>query len=127
MKTFLVAFVLTIGYSLTCFAQLPSGIFADNRFQKFKIGKPGIAYITDSLTKGKLDIPFNTKNRLLNDPKEKEMKIDKLAENNLMVQGGMPILKPEGSFPMPVYLPDSTINFTMRIKEYKGIPPVDFK
>jgi hypothetical protein len=31
----------------------------------------------------------------------------------------MPIQKPVGNYPMPIYVPDSTINYTLRIKDFK--------
>lgn len=121
MRTVLLVFVMITGYSLVSFAQLQLPVHLNDGVMKVKSGQPGLFFFKDSLNKGKLDVPFNTSNRLLNDSKEKEMKICKPAENYLMVQGGMPILKSQGSFPMPIYKPDSTVNFTIRIKEYKMI------
>lgn len=127
MRTILLTAVLIMGYALTVFAQQPSMFFPENRFMKFKIGKPGIAFFKDSLNNGKLNVPFSTKNLHFYNPKDKELRIGRLADGNMMVQGGMPIFKPEGSFPMPVYKPDSTIRFTMQIKEYKSTQPIEFR
>lgn len=127
MRTIFLTFVLIIGYTLTVFAQQPSSFFPENRNMKFKIGKPATLSFTDSLNRGKLNVPFSTKNLQFYNPKEKEVRIGRPADGNLMVQGGMPILKPEGYFPMPIYKPDSTIRFTMQIKKYQRIAPIDFK
>ena len=90
--------------------------------RKFKPGKHGSLSINNPLNKEKLDVPFNTRTPLW---KDKEVKKGAAAGKNLMAQKGMPIIKPQGSFPMPVYKPDSTIRFTMQIKEYKRISPND--
>lgn len=124
MRTFLLTAVLLMGYILTAGAQTDSTILTDPRSMKFK---PGPFFLNNPMNKGKLDVPFNTRNRLLTYSKGKAIQIGKPAQDKLMVQGGMPIFKPEGSFPMPIYKPDSTIHFTMRIKEYKRMATVDFK
>lgn len=118
--------VCIIACSTALFSQNSQPVQRDT-LMNYKQGKSGTLSLINPLNKGKLDVPFNTNNRLSHDPKNKQLKIGKPAMDNLVVQGGMPIIKPEGSFPMPVYKPDSTIHFTMRIKEYKGNPPIDFK
>lgn len=126
MKALFLITVCIIAFSAALFSQ-PSHPMQRDTLMKFKQGKPGPLSLINPFNKGKLNVPFSTNNRLFNDPKDKEMKIGKPAPDNLMVQGGIPIIKPEGSFPMPIYKPDSTIYFTMPIKEYKRIPPIDFK
>jgi hypothetical protein len=116
-----------MGYILTVFAQAPSSLVPDARFKKFKIGQPDNFLLKDSLNKGKLNVPFSTKNLPFYNAKDKELRIGRPADENLMVDKGMPIFKPEGFFPMPVYKPDTTIRFTLQIKEYKSIPPIDFR
>jgi hypothetical protein len=113
-----------IAFTLCAFAQ--SGYqLQDKASLKFKKSIPGLSFFKDSLNKEKLNVPFSTHN--LKNAKDKTFKMGKPEDQKLMVQGGMPILKPESSFPMPVYKPDSTIQFFMQIKEYKRIPPIDFK
>lgn len=127
MRTALLTFVLITGYILTVFAQAPSSLLPDDSFRKFKIGQHGNALFKDSLNKGKLNVPFSTKNLHFYNPKDKELRIGRPADENLMVDKGMPIFKPEGSFPMPVYKPDSTIRFTLQIKKYKSTQPIEFR
>lgn len=127
MKTILLAAILIIGYTMTVFAQPQSFADPDSGTRKLKLGKPGIAGINDLLTKGKLDVPFSTNNLHFQDSKDKEVKMGKAAEGNYMAQGGMPVYKPRGSFSMPVVKPDSSIHFFMQIKEYKKLPPTDFR
>lgn len=127
MKTILLAAVLIIGYTMTVYAQSPAFADPDSGTGKLKLGKPGISALNDSLTKGKLDVPFSTNNLYFQDPKDKEVKMGMPAAGNYRTQGGMPVYKPRGSFSMPVVKPDSSIHFFMKIKEYKKLAPTDFR
>ncbi|WP_291782046.1 hypothetical protein [Cecembia sp.] len=42
-----------------------------------------------------------------------------LVDSNLPNIYRMPILTAQGNHPMPIYQPDSTINYTLRIKDFK--------
>lgn len=123
MRTLFLIVICIIACSATLFSQTSQPLQRDT-LMKYKQGESGTLSLINPLNKGKLDVPFSTNNRLPNGPKDKQMKIGKPAQDNLVVQGGMPIIKPQSSFPMPVYKPDSTIRFTMQIKR---IPPVYFK
>ena len=123
MKTILLTTLLIICYTLAVFAQSPSPVHAHIGFLKSKKVTPGTYSLSDSLnTNGKLNVPFSTRNFIFHDLKDKEVKIGQLATGNDKVQTGMPVWKPKGSFPMPVYRPDTTIRFTLLIKEYKKLP-----
>jgi len=41
------------------------------------------------------------------------------TEEAHVFKSGMPTLIPEGSFPMKVYEPDSTVNYSMRVKKFE--------
>ncbi|MGE5427386.1 MAG: hypothetical protein ACM3O8_05780 [Methylococcaceae bacterium] len=121
MRTLFLIIAWIIACNMAAFSQSSHPVQWDTSM-KFKIDKPGIFPFINPLNKGKLEVPFNTQTPLFNVSKGKEMKKGRPAEDHFMVQGGMPILKPKGSFPMPVYQPDSTIRFTLQIKEYKRLP-----
>lgn len=44
--------------------------------------------------------------------------MDNPAEGKLSADFKMPVYRPEGEFPILVYVPDENINYTIRIKEY---------
>lgn len=127
MRILLLTTVLIIGFVLAVSAQSQSSAGQDTGSRKFKIGRPGISSLRDSLNNRKLNVPFSTKNLYFQDPKDKEMKLGKPTEGKYLAQRGMPIYKPQGSYSMPVYKPDSTIKFFMQIKKVKKLPLNDFK
>lgn len=96
--------------STAAFLFLTVGLYAQNPFSlKIDTAKTGL-------------LGFNKQNRLpltLNDPIEyPDLKFQGLAENNVdkaPYRWSMPVHEPKGNHPMPVHVPDSTINYSMII------------
>lgn len=123
MKKILLMTVLVIGYYLPTFSQLKSKLQFDTRLKNFSFN--------DTNTFGHID--FNDFNGLLNGHKDERDFLfpNKLAYKNLhfgqnssgivktpQPLANMPCIKPNGLFPMPIYKPDSSINYTLLIKKY---------
>lgn len=115
--------VLLIGYYLPVFSQTNSHLQIDTATVKFGF-----------LNSTKIPGHFNAIDykQLLNNPEhlkylpgkkfaDKEVHFGKLSNSKIKVPhmfDNMPCHYPQGSFPMLVYKPDSTVNYTMLIKKY---------
>ena len=124
MKTFLLLAVLIIGYHLQTFSQPKSQHQIDSIVVKFGFNNsPKTLRRADSI---------DFKQFLNNHPIHKYQLDPKLADKdvrfgqlyNAKIQtphacDNMPIIHPHGYFPMPVYKPDSTVNYTLLIKKIR--------
>jgi hypothetical protein len=127
MKKFLLLVFLISGYHLKTSSQPKSQLQIDSTVVKFGFNNsPKTLRHADS-------IDFK---RFLNNPPIHNYQLDpKLADKD--VQFGhlsnakirtpyscdnMPIIHPQGYFPMPVYKPDSTVNYTLLIKKIAKNP-----
>ena len=123
MRKLLLLTVLIIGYYLPAFSQSNSQFQIDTTTVKF--GIPNNTKIS-----GHFDtIDFK---QFLNNTERHIYKLDlKLAGKDVhfgQLSNGkisaphsfdnMPCLYPQGSFPMPVYKPDSTVKYSLLIKKY---------
>ncbi len=115
---------LIVGYYFQTFSQSNSLLQSDATTVKF-------AFLNS--TKTHLHIDTLDINQLLMNPEyHKYLLIPKLANKDIrfaQLSNGkikstssldnMPCLYPQGSFPMPIYRPDSTIRYTLQIKKHK--------
>lgn len=123
MRKILLFTVLIIGYYLPAFSQSGSQLYFDTTCVKFGI-------FNGAKTLGHSDtIDFK---QLLNNHEQHNYKLSpKLADKDVRFGrlskviikapdnfDNMTCLYPQGSFPMPVYKPDSTVRYTMLIKKY---------
>ena len=123
MRKILLLAVLIIGYCLPTFSQSNSQLQIDTTAVKF-------GFYNSTKTPGHFDtIDFK---QLLNNPEHHKYLLDpKLADKDVhfgqlsngkikapQSSDNMPCLYPQGSFPMPIYKPDSTVRYTMLIKKY---------
>ena len=130
MKKIILLTVLVIGYCLPTFSQLNSR-FQTNRLPRITTSpnfslknRTGTLRLGDSTElKAFMNDPEKYKNSL--DPKYKYEFLHKgqnligIIKTPLPVDD-MPCIKPKGNFPMPVYQPDSTVNYTLKIKYFKS-------
>ncbi|MCX6221934.1 MAG: hypothetical protein NTZ69_13220 [Bacteroidia bacterium] len=124
MRKIILLTVLIIGYCLPTFSQSNSQLQFDTTTVKF-------GFFNGSKTLGHLDtIDFK---QLLNNPEHHKYLLDpKLADKDVhfgQLSNGrikashsldnMPCLYPQGSFPMPICKPDSTVRYSLLIRKYK--------
>lgn len=104
----------------------PIAAMAQSHFQiqheplrQFKKITPHSFILNDSINvKGKLNVPFDSKKLPNPEFKDKEFSLGQQAKGKLRNPATMPVLKPQGRYYMPVYKPDTTIQFTLLIKDY---------
>ena len=127
MKKFLLLVFLIIGYHLPTFSQSKSQLQIDSTVVKFGFNNsPKTLRHADSIDfKRFLNIPPIHKYQL--DPKlaDKDVHFGQLYNAKIQTShscDNMPIIHPHGYFPMPVYKPDSTINYTLLIKKIAKNP-----
>jgi hypothetical protein len=122
MRKFLLLAVLIIGYHLPTFSQTINQIQSDISSVKF-----GFNNSTKTL---RHDDSIDFKQFLNNPPIHKYQLDPKLADkdvrfgqlSNAKIQAphacdNMPIIHPQGSFPLKIYKPDSTVKYTLLIKK----------
>lgn len=68
--------------------------------------------------KAKLRVPFDTKNLSCPGVKNKLFTLSQQKEEKLKDLATMPVLKPKDRYYMPVFKPDTTVQFSLLIKEY---------
>jgi hypothetical protein len=124
MKKILLLTILILGYYLTAFSQSKDQLKIDTTLVKF--GFPNstttFGHINTIDYKQFLDNPEHHK--FLPDTKlaGREVYFGHLSNSRINAPhsfDNMPCLYPQGSFTMPVYRPDSAVNYTLLIKKYK--------
>jgi hypothetical protein len=124
MRKLLLLTGLIVGYYLQTFSQSNSLLQSEATTVKF-------AFLNS--TKTHLHIDTLDINQILMNPEyHKYLLIPKLANKDIrfgQLSNGkiistssldnMPCLYPQGSFPMPIYKPDSTVRYTLLIKTHK--------
>lgn len=124
MRKILLLTVLIIGYYLPTFSQSNSLLQIDTTSVKF-------GFFNNTKTLGHFD-PIDFK-QLLNNPEhhkyllnpkftDKDVHFGQLSNGKIKAPqsfDNMPCLYPQGSFPMPIYKPDSTVRYTLLIKKHK--------
>lgn len=130
MKKMLSLIVLITGVYLSSFSQVRNSLqtepfksFSSNRnMERFRLG--------DTNLRGHLNNPFNNKNSLFPEFSVKKRSFDQNPKGSSNSSGSFdnkPCIKSYEYFPMPVYKPDSTIRFSLRIKKYEKGGMVQFK
>jgi len=123
MRKILLLTGLIVGYYLQTFSQSNSQLQSDATTVKF-------AFL--NRTKTHLHIDTLDVNQLLKNPEHNKYLLDpKLAIKDVhfgqlsngkikapQSSDNMPCLYPQGSFPMPIYKPDSTVKYSLLIKKY---------
>ncbi|MCR9013572.1 hypothetical protein [Aquiflexum gelatinilyticum] len=61
---------------------------------------------------------LNQKKILLPNGELQITEIPGLNLNDILPMNNMPVFVPKGNYPMQVYVPDSTVNYTLKIKKY---------
>lgn len=124
MRKMLLFTVLIIGYYLPAFSQSNNQLKIDTTAVKFGFfnGKRTLGHIDTIDFKQLLNNPGHQKYLL--DPKlaDKDVHFGRLSNGKIKVPpslDNMPCLYPQGSFPMPIYKPDSTVRYSLLIKKYK--------
>jgi len=123
MKKALVLAIVIIGYQLPTFSQSNSQLQLDTA--RVKIG-----YNNNTKIFGHLDtldykqfLNQSEPHTYLLKPKmaDKNVHIGQLSKGKIITPhaiDNMPCLDPQGSFPMKIYKPDSTFNYTLLIKKH---------
>lgn len=124
MRKLLLLSVLIVGYYLPTFSQSNSLLQIDTSTVKF-------AFLNRARTHLHLDtLNFNQllkkpeHQKYLLDPKlsDKDIRFGQLSNGKINAapsMDNMPCLVPQGSFPMPIYKPDTTVRYTLLIKKHK--------
>ncbi len=121
-KIFLLA-VLIVGYHLTTFSQSMSQNQPDAANLKFGFNNsPKTLQLPDSIDfKRFLNYPPGHKFKLEPRSDDKDLHFGQLLNAKLQTPraiDNMPCINPQGSFPTPVYKPDSAEKYTLLIKKY---------
>lgn len=122
MRKILLLTVLMVGYFLQAFSQTISLHKIDTTLVRF----PFLTSTKTHLHLDSLDI-----NQLLKKPEPQKYLLNpKLADKDIRIghlsngkikhtpsMDNMPCLDPQGSFPMPIFKPDTTVSYTLLIKK----------
>ena len=122
MRRMLLLALLTIGYQLPAFSQSGSPTKTGPTGKPFVLGKvPLTIHPVDSIDfKGFLKNPADEKyfpGFKLNDKNIHFGQLRTLHLETPPTFDNMPCVKPQGPFNMPVYKPDSSVNYTLLIKK----------
>lgn len=123
MKKIILITGLICGFMIPAFSQLNNNLKIDTSYRKlsiFEYQKPFNLGITKDYKSQKL---WSLDNNLL----FKQFSTKKLNFNQDTIEmmakahsnDNMPCIKPQGYFPVRVYNPDSTVNYSMRIEKIK--------
>jgi hypothetical protein len=123
MKKILLFTVLIIGYCLPAFSQSGSQLYIDTTSVKFGIfnGTKTLGHSDTIDFKQLLNNREQYKYKLSPKLADKDVRFGRLSKGIIKApdnSDNMPVVYPHGSFPMPVYKPDSTVRYTMLIKKY---------
>ncbi|MEL7002664.1 MAG: hypothetical protein AAFN93_07990 [Bacteroidota bacterium] len=115
MKVFTLTLFIAGLCSFNCNAQVNPNLKQNPKLELPATQPDNPVILKDWLLKGKLN---RLETSSLSLPQTTEDNIEPFVDERSVAPRSMPIVVPEGSFPMKVHKPDSTIDYTIRVKKF---------